>query len=136
MVTTLKADRKLNRFARTEQQDYIKLDGDKNLDCWEETVVIIDDVRYPNEVELLADRGACLVLVDPGERIDLTEEWRQHESEQMANALIQDEERAETFLDLVDGWWLASDKGVDKMEQLLSIYCEHLWFGGVWSISE
>ena len=131
-----KAARTLDRLARTEHQDYLKLMDDELVDCWDETVVIVDDVRYPNEVELLSKRGATLVLVDPGSRLDLSEEWRQHESETMANELIKDERLAEEFLETHNGWWLTSDKGVEKMEQLISIYCEALWFNGVWSVIE
>ncbi len=52
---------------------------------WHETLVIIDDVRYPNEIELVSKWGGICVFVDANRRLtDLDAEWRKHESEQMA----------------------------------------------------
>ena len=131
-----KASRTLDRFARVEHEDYIQLMDESLIDCWDETVVIVDDVRYANEVDLLSNRGATLILLDPGNRLDLNEEWRQHESEALANSLVLDRRKAEEFLDTHKGWWLSSDKGLEKMEELISVYCEALWFKGIWSVIE
>lgn len=54
---------------------------------WKETVVIVDDCRYLNELNLSKQIGAKTVFISKGTR-DLAEakaEWRQHESEDMAN---------------------------------------------------
>lgn len=122
--------RSVKRIKRLEDSDYDLLDGQNNLDVWDETVVIIDDVRYQNEVQALADLGAEIIFVHPGldGRIDYSEEWRQHESEALANKLAQDEDELEAFSDTFDCWELAADGGITQMEKTLSVLCSHLWF--------
>lgn len=54
---------------------------------WKETIVIVDDCRYLNELNLGKQLGAKTVFISKGTR-DLAEnraEWRSHESEDMAN---------------------------------------------------
>ena len=56
----------------TDEQDYI---------------VLIDDVRYPNEVKMIRDRGGFTVMIDANgaNRVDLANDPRYgHESESMA----------------------------------------------------
>jgi len=50
-------------------------------------VVLIDDVRYQNEIDYILERGGTLVFVDAFGRVDLTEERRAHESELISNIL-------------------------------------------------
>lgn len=52
---------------------------------FKEKVVIFDDMRYLNEVELIQDLGGTTIFVDGAERItDISSRWRLHESEKMA----------------------------------------------------
>lgn len=64
---------------------------------WRETVVLIDDVRYGNEVDLIHDLDGVVVFVDPKKRIDLTGEWRSHESEALAMGYLTGAYPDETF---------------------------------------
>jgi len=48
------------------------------------TAVIVDDVRYPNEVQSIRSLGGMLCLVRPGRRIDTSDQVYKHESERMA----------------------------------------------------
>lgn len=124
-----KMGRALQRCALVEKSDYALLDKQRNLCCWSETVVIIDDVRYENEVAALHELGAHIVLVHPGEsRIDFSEEWRQHESESLANKICQDEDELEYFNDLYDGWEVPADSGEEMMQRVIGIFCDKLWF--------
>ena len=54
---------------------------------WKETVCIVDDCRYPNELDYGKKIGATLIFISSGNRelSDHNGEWRQHESEMMAN---------------------------------------------------
>lgn len=54
---------------------------------WKETVVIVDDCRYLNELNLGKQLGAKTVMISRGSRVltDSDAAWRQHESEDMAN---------------------------------------------------
>lgn len=54
---------------------------------WKETVVIVDDCRYQNELNFGKLIGAKLVFISHGirELNDHNGEWRQHESERLAN---------------------------------------------------
>ncbi len=49
--------------------------------------VLVDDVRYFNEIDYLRDRGGHLVFVDASSDISLDDPARDHESEAVANAL-------------------------------------------------
>jgi len=52
-------------------------------------LVLVDDVRYQNEVNILREHGGTVCFVKHGTRSieDPTGEWRQHESEAVANEL-------------------------------------------------
>lgn len=54
---------------------------------WRETVVIVDDCRYLNELEYGRKIGAQLIFISSGGRqlSDNDAEWRNHESEVVAN---------------------------------------------------
>ena len=50
-----------------------------------ERLVIFDDVRYMNEIEMLRKNGAVLIFICGSQRLkDLDAAWRQHESEKLA----------------------------------------------------
>jgi hypothetical protein len=54
-------------------------------DAWHERVIIIDDLRYPNEVAAVKRLGGLTCFIDGLPRLtDLDAEWRKHESERMA----------------------------------------------------
>lgn len=59
--------------------------------AWDSTAhtpcTLIDDVRYANEIEWVRGQGGVLVFVDAYDRIDLSQEERQHESELISNIL-------------------------------------------------
>ena len=123
-----KMGRAIERIRRVEQEDYAKLDAQGKLDCWDETVIIIDDVRYENEVKALTDIGAEVCFLNPGERLNLTEEFRQHESEALSNKLVNDDEFLEEFMSEYECWELPADQSEEMMMQLIDVYCDHLWF--------
>jgi RecA/RadA recombinase len=49
--------------------------------------VLVDDVRYFNEIDYIKDRGGHIVFVDASSNISLDDPARDHESEAVANAL-------------------------------------------------
>jgi hypothetical protein len=97
---------RLGSLARDEYQEYwIDLWGKcvdkvdkmaKEMD--KKPVVIVDDVRYTNELHELKLRNAHTVFVSHGRRVleDADAEWREHESEDLAN----DTEEAMKWFDL------------------------------------
>jgi hypothetical protein len=54
---------------------------------WKETVVIVDDCRYLNELNFGKSIGAKTILISKGSRTlaEANADWRKHESEDMAN---------------------------------------------------
>jgi hypothetical protein len=52
-----------------------------------DATVLIDDVRYQNEIDYILERSGALVFVDAHGRVDLSEERRAHESELISNIL-------------------------------------------------
>lgn len=60
-------------------------------DTWHEKVIIVDDCRYMNEVAASRDIRALTIFISPGDRmlIDHGAEWRNHESEEMANRITE-----------------------------------------------
>ena len=71
-----------NKFAVKDAKD--SQDDNK---LWKETVVIVDDCRYLNELNFGRTSGAITVFLSRGKRdlFEQTGEWRNHESEDMAN---------------------------------------------------
>ena len=74
----------LESWKELETTEKATLDSD-NL--FSETVVIVDDCRYPNELAAAKKIGAITVFISRDGRTldDSNGEWRKHESEQMAN---------------------------------------------------
>jgi hypothetical protein len=53
--------------------------------AFHETAILIDDVRFENEVETVKTLGGKMVFVDAAQRLDdLDAPWRQHPSEHLA----------------------------------------------------
>lgn len=54
---------------------------------WKETIVIVDDCRYLNELNLGKQLGAKTIMISRGSRVlpEHDADWRKHESEDMAN---------------------------------------------------
>jgi len=64
--------------------------ADRDHDHWHETLVIVDDVRYQNEIDLIRKWGGTLVFIDGWRRLGLPESvatwpaWRLDPSEDLA----------------------------------------------------
>lgn len=80
---------------REEDEDYwvnLWYDEVKRIfeaDSDSERVVIVDDCRYPNELQLIHELNGTTLFIHSGERElpDANAEWRNHESEVLANSL-------------------------------------------------
>jgi hypothetical protein len=71
-----------------EQEEYQRIDKLYWNREFKETVVIFDDMRYMNELELVKSLNGTTVFVDGSFRLkdDMGAAWRQHESERLATA--------------------------------------------------
>lgn len=71
-----------------EFEEVVKLEHSEKNETNLPFLLLVDDVRYENELELLNKKGALTFFVKHGEREieDPDGEWRQHESENLANA--------------------------------------------------
>ena len=93
---------------------------------WMETLVIVDDCRYPNELEAAKEFEAFTMFIYAGSRAaDLPEadaDWRAHESEEMS-------QKIEAFLpeynNLFD-WSLFNDKDYAELEQKMEERLKHI----------
>lgn len=105
---------------------------EKDPDTWYEKVVIVDDCRYMNEVAAARDLRALTVFVSHGDRIlpEASAEWRNHESEAMANALEnKDKNYSEVFHYLIrnDGTEKKyKEKATQRFEEWFHILTEGL----------
>jgi hypothetical protein len=124
-----KAARRIERFRSIEKKDYDKLDGQDMLSCWDETAIIFDDIRYPNEVNLMKSLGATQLWVNAGERINFSDAFRQHESETLANHLANDIDALEAFLVDINGWELDASGTEQDTARQIATYLERIWFG-------
>lgn len=69
----------------TEQDTYKQMDRFGWHKEFKETVVIFDDMRYLNELEMVQALNGTTIFVDGAMRLkDLDAPWRQHESEKLA----------------------------------------------------
>lgn len=48
------------------------------------SLVVFDDIRYPNEVRMIQNRGGKVAFIDAAGRLDITQPLYGHESEHMA----------------------------------------------------
>lgn len=85
---------KLMNHKATEIIRYMLNDDVKR---WRETLVVIEDLRYPNELQLVRQFDGLCIFVDPRGRIPLDEPFRQHESEELANGYMRGDYPDETF---------------------------------------
>jgi hypothetical protein len=111
-----------------EWQKLVEKDSNAAQDMdklWKETVVIADDCRYLNELNLGKKINAVTVFISPGLR-QIPEKdaaWRQHESEDMAN---QFEAGNKDYLDIFD-WIIRNDGSISTLQD--KIKSRHLdWF--------
>jgi hypothetical protein len=90
--------KQLHSIAEQEHDSYLKYSR------WSETLVILDDCRYMNEVELIRSFNGRMIFVDPGYRLspsDLDAEFRKHESEALAREYMQGEHEDTLFDDVI-----------------------------------
>lgn len=93
---------------------------------WRETVVIVDDCRYLNELNFGRTSGAVTVFLSRGSRelFEQSGEWRQHESEVMANLT---ENGHKDYVQMFD--WIVKNEG--SVEDLHAKLVDRLpiWLG-------
>jgi hypothetical protein len=84
---------------------------------WEETVVIVDDCRYPNEVEAARQFQALTLFVYAGGREIPESEaaWRAHESEEMSQRIEGGDLDGAEYFD----WAIVNSGSVDELEEKL-----------------
>lgn len=67
-------------WVKVAEDDFVTM-GESS---WDKSVVIVDDVRFGNEVDLIRKYGGFVVLMDPKWRIDLSKSLYDHPSESLA----------------------------------------------------
>jgi hypothetical protein len=79
---------------------------------WKETVIIVDDCRYLNELNFGRTNGAITVFISRGSRDleDQNADWRKHESEEMANRF---EDGDKDYVQMFD--WVIKNEGDTKL---------------------
>ena len=101
---------------------------------WEQ-VVIIDDVRYQNEIDAILRMGGTMAHICAGDRLPTPHaRWRRHESEKMAKAIDRTKgkgKRFEAFFQTVMPWgkrneeldvfWLDNSGTPEDLEVLLGV---------------
>lgn len=85
---------------------------------WKETVVIVDDCRYLNEINFGRTIGATVMFVSAGDRKleDHEAEWRNHESEEVAN---KNDSGDKDYKDMFQ-WWINNDSSEKKFLEKLT----------------
>lgn len=75
----------LFKMQKDERAHHALLDELGLLEHFKEKVVIFDDMRYLNELNIIKLIGGTTIFVDGAKRLtDVTASWRLHESEEMA----------------------------------------------------
>ena len=107
------------------QEEELKQDDSKTNE-WMETLVIVDDCRYPNELEAAKRFDALTLFIYAGSRVaDLPEadaDWRAHESEEMSQKI---EAMLPDYQKLFD-WAIFNDKTYAELEQKMEERLPHL----------
>ena len=99
---------------------------------WEQ-IVIIDDVRYQNEIDAVLRMGGTMVHVTAGDRLPTPHaRWRRHESEKLARALDRTDGKGQRFAKYfenvempwggkpeADVYWLDNSAGPAEFEKLI-----------------
>lgn len=82
---------------------------------WKETVVIVDDCRYLNELNLGRRIGAKTIFISRGSRTleDQKGSWRNHESEDMANQFELGNKDYQDIFEFI----VKNDKTLDKFKE-------------------
>lgn len=109
-----------------ERLNYKCMDKANCCDMFKETVLIFDDLRYLNELELVKEFNGITVFVDGVVQVsDLLAKWRMHESEAMAMGVT---------LGIVDGdelfdYYLPNEGSLENLkyliEQLAPAWLDH-----------
>ena len=94
-----------------------ELEADNEEGIWEETVVVVDDCRYPNEVEAARQFEALTMFVYAGGREIPESEaaWRAHESEEMSQRIEGGDLDGSDYFD----WALVNSGSVDDLDDKL-----------------
>ncbi len=83
-----RTEKRLLAAAVKEKNLYAKLGSG-----WSEEVLLFDDLRYPNEVDLISRWGGITVFIDGARRLkDMKADYRKHESEALAMNITYDVE--------------------------------------------
>lgn len=109
-----------------------ELGRDRGLKTWRETVVIVDDCRYENELTAAKDFDHCSLFIAAGDRRipDIDADWRTHESERLAMLTEAGEEEYESLWE----WFIFNegdedqlfDKLEDRASKLLGFHVSRL----------
>lgn len=91
-----------------------------------EYVIIVDDVRYMNEVEKVQELdGQVFFIAHGGREIeDMDGAWREHDSEDLANGIEKD---WSTGVALMNGWVYNTGSLKEYLETCSEVY--HRWLG-------
>jgi len=106
---------------REEERKDIKRDSK----YWERCI-IVDDCRYPNEIELTLKYKGTLIFLSYGDHkpADLTDKWRNHESEEMAKII---EASSNKKLMSVFNYFLKNEGSLEDLEKqvssLIPVWC-------------
>jgi len=100
-------------------------DLDSNKKYWERCI-IIDDCRYLNEIEMADDYSATLLFLTSKKREipNSDEDWRKHQSEDLANQVEKGEARYRGVFDHI----LNNDKGTEDLEKAVGAILP-MWLG-------
>tara|TARA_R100000353_G_scaffold137555_1_gene97745 strand:+ start:1721 stop:2551 length:831 start_codon:yes stop_codon:yes gene_type:complete len=109
------------------------LDISRGEKYWER-ILIIDDVRYQNEVDMILRQGGQLMHVYAGERLPYPRaRWRNHESEKLAKSLDKTQgvqHRIERFFNVKMPWdgpvehdmyWLNNETTVEDLNKMIKL---------------
>jgi len=98
-----------------EQEEYRRIDKLHWNREFKETVVIFDDMRYMNEVQMVDAMNGTTIFVDGADRLqDLDASWRQHESERLATLYTQG-----AITDEVFDFYIKNDKSEAEFKKLV-----------------
>jgi hypothetical protein len=113
---------KLNGIAEED-----RISSEQDPDIWKERLIVIDDVRFENEIDLIHRFGGKVVFVDAFRRLpDLDADWRQHVSEKLAMDYGLGRLTNDTLMDFL----LVNNGTEDQLEDLVDALAP-LWLGEV-----
>ncbi|MCP4741279.1 MAG: hypothetical protein GY871_03480 [Actinomycetales bacterium] len=92
----------------------IEIGRDRGKETWRETVIIVDDCRYENELEAVRefDHIACFIAAGKRQLEDIDADWRAHESERfsmLSEAMVPETEG-------IWDWWIVNDGSRDDLQ--------------------